>query len=79
MPFVRALSMEQPWPDLQTLLAPDHYSHSPHSGYLNHGVSHHHSHHHHYNNQRNVLLHNATLAPPMGDLNSTGPYHNVGE
>ncbi|KAK0160179.1 hypothetical protein PV328_007609 [Microctonus aethiopoides] len=78
MPFVRALSMEQPWPDLQTLLAPDHYSHSPHSGYLNHGVSHHHSHHHHYNNQRNVLLHNATLAPPMGDLNSTGPYHNVG-
>ncbi|XP_047351639.1 segmentation protein cap'n'collar isoform X3 [Vespa velutina] len=77
MPFVRAMSMEQRWQDLASLLslpgAPDHFAHPSHPGYPGHGIS-----HSHYEAQRNVLLHNATLAPPVGDLNSTGPYHNVG-
>ncbi|XP_046817460.1 segmentation protein cap'n'collar isoform X2 [Vespa crabro] len=76
MPFVRAMSMEQRWQDLASLLslpgAPDHFAHPSHPGYPGHGIS-----HSHYEAQRNVLLHNATLAPPVGDLNSTGPYHNV--
>lgn len=78
MPFMRAMSMEQRWQDLASLLslpgAPDHFAHPAHPGYPGHGIS-----HSHYEAQRNVLLHNATLAPPVGDLNSTGPYHNVGE
>ncbi|XP_011341454.1 segmentation protein cap'n'collar isoform X2 [Ooceraea biroi] len=76
MPFVRAMSMEQRWQDLASLLslpgAPDHFAHPAHPGYPGHGIS-----HSHYEAQRNVLLHNPTLAPPVGDLNSTGPYHNV--
>ncbi|XP_029156930.1 segmentation protein cap'n'collar isoform X1 [Nylanderia fulva] len=76
MPFMRAMSMEQRWQDLASLLAlptSDHFAHPAHSGYAGHGIS-----HSHYETQRNVLLHNPTLAPPVGDLNSTGPYHNVG-
>ncbi|XP_012055192.1 PREDICTED: segmentation protein cap'n'collar [Atta cephalotes] len=77
MPFMRAMSMEQRWQDLASLLslpgAPDHFAHPAHPGYPGHGIS-----HSHYEAQRNVLLHNPTLAPPVGDLNSTGPYHNVG-
>ncbi|XP_076669139.1 NFE2 like bZIP transcription factor cap-n-collar isoform X3 [Andrena cerasifolii] len=77
MPFMRAVSMEQRWQDLASLLslpgAPDHFAHPAHPGYPGHGIS-----HSHYEAQRNVLLHNATLAPPVGDLNSTSPYHNVG-
>ncbi|TGZ51279.1 segmentation protein cap'n'collar isoform X3 [Temnothorax longispinosus] len=77
MPFVRAMSMEQRWQDLASLLSlpggPDHFAHPAHPGYPGHGIS-----HSHYEAQRNVLLHNPTLAPPVGDLNSTGPYHNVG-
>ncbi|XP_076751161.1 NFE2 like bZIP transcription factor cap-n-collar isoform X2 [Xylocopa sonorina] len=73
MPFMRALSMEQRLEDLASILslpgAPDHFAHP---GYPGHGIS-----HSHYEAQRNVLLHNATLAPPVGDLNSTSPYHNV--
>ncbi|KAK9299830.1 hypothetical protein QLX08_007280 [Tetragonisca angustula] len=76
MPFMRAMSMEQRWQDLASLLslpgAPDHFAHPAHPGYPGHGIS-----HSHYEAQRNVLLHNATLAPPVGDLNSTSPYHNV--
>ncbi|XP_071627698.1 segmentation protein cap'n'collar isoform X4 [Temnothorax longispinosus] len=76
MPFVRAMSMEQRWQDLASLLSlpggPDHFAHPAHPGYPGHGIS-----HSHYEAQRNVLLHNPTLAPPVGDLNSTGPYHNV--
>ncbi|XP_011254801.1 segmentation protein cap'n'collar isoform X3 [Camponotus floridanus] len=76
MPFMRAMSMEQRWQDLASLLslpgAPDHFAHPAHPGYPGHGIS-----HSHYEAQRNVLLHNPTLAPPVGDLNSTGPYHNV--
>lgn len=78
MPFMRAMSMEQRWQDLASLLslpgAPEHFAHPAHPGYPGHGIS-----HSHYEAQRNVLLHNPTLAPPVGDLNSTGPYHNVGE
>lgn len=78
MPFMRAMSMEQRWQDLASLLslpgAPDHFAHPAHPGYPGHGIS-----HSHYEAQRNVLLHNPTLTPPVGDLNSTGPYHNVGE
>ncbi|KOC63037.1 Segmentation protein cap'n'collar [Habropoda laboriosa] len=77
MPFMRAMSMEQRWQDLASLLslpgAPDHFAHPAHPGYPGHGIS-----HSHYETQRNVLLHNATLPPPVGDLNSTSPYHNVG-
>lgn len=77
MPFMRAMSMEQRWQDLASLLslpgAPEHFPHT-HPGYPGHGIS-----HSHYEAQRNVLLHNATLAPPVGDLNSTSPYHNVGK
>ncbi|XP_011143717.1 segmentation protein cap'n'collar isoform X2 [Harpegnathos saltator] len=76
MPFMRAMSVEQRWQDLASLLslpgAPDHFAHPVHTGYPGHGIS-----HSHYEAQRNVLLHNPTLAPPVGDLNSTGPYHNV--
>ncbi|XP_044018765.1 segmentation protein cap'n'collar-like isoform X2 [Aphidius gifuensis] len=78
VPFMRGMNMDQRWPDISSLLSvqngTDHYSHPTHA-YPGHGISHHHS---HYDNQRNVLLHNATLAPPVGDLNSTGPYHSVG-
>lgn len=78
MPFMRTMSVEQRWQDLASLLslpgAPDHFAHPAHPGYPGHGIS-----HSHYEAQRNVLLHNPTLAPPVGDLNSTGPYHNVGE
>ncbi|XP_015117175.1 segmentation protein cap'n'collar isoform X2 [Diachasma alloeum] len=73
-PFMRTMSMDQRWPDLSTFLTtPDHFTHPAHP-YPGHGISH----HSHYDAQRNVLLHNATLAPPVGDLNSTGPYHHVG-
>ncbi|XP_034944376.1 segmentation protein cap'n'collar isoform X3 [Chelonus insularis] len=75
VPFVRSMSSEQRWPgDFASILSlPDHFGHSTHSGYSGHTLN-----HPHYEAQRNVLLHNATLAPPVGDLNSTGPYHNVG-
>ncbi|XP_067012719.1 segmentation protein cap'n'collar isoform X4 [Anabrus simplex] len=74
MPFVRAMSMEQRWQDLASLLAlPAPGDHHPFA-----------HHHHHYggggyppDNGRGVLLHNATLAPPMGDLNASSPYPNM--
>ncbi|XP_069679090.1 segmentation protein cap'n'collar isoform X2 [Periplaneta americana] len=85
MPFVRTMSMEQRWQDLANLLS------LPGPGdasAMSHPFAHHHHHHHHnYNggpssaytpdNTRGVLLHNATLAPPIGDLNNTGPYPNM--
>ena len=83
MPYVRGMSMESRWPDpswqdISSLLhlqgTGDHFGHTAHPGYTGHGIS-----HSPYEGQRNVLLHNATLAPPVGDLNNTGPYHNVGE
>ena len=78
MPFMRTMSTEQRWQDLASLLSlpggPEHFAHPALPGYPGHGMG-----HSHYEAQRNVLLHNATLAPPVGDLNSTSPYHNVGE
>lgn len=84
MPFVRAVSMEQRWQDLASLL-----SLPPADGS---GIHHHFSHHHPLHNYshphsmgygaestRGVLLHNASLAPPMGDLNSTVPLGSLGE
>ena len=86
MPFVRTMSMEQRWQDLANLLS------LPGPGDAQAAMSHpfaHHHHHHNYtggpssaytpDNTRGVLLHNATLAPPMGDLNNTGPYPNMSE
>lgn len=83
MPYVRGMSMEQRWQeqrwqDITSLLqlqgTGDHFGHAVHTGYPGHGMS-----HSPYEAQRSVLLHNATLAPPVGDLNNTGPYHSVGE
>uniref|UniRef100_A0A8D8LVM7 Segmentation protein cap'n'collar n=1 Tax=Cacopsylla melanoneura TaxID=428564 RepID=A0A8D8LVM7_9HEMI len=34
-----------------------------------------HWHHHHHHDTSGAILHNATLPPPMGDLNNTSPYH----
>lgn len=83
MQFVRAVSMEQRWQDLASLL-----SLPPADGG---GIHHHFGHHHPLHNYghshtmgygvestRGVLLHNASLAPPMGDLNSTVPLGNLG-
>ncbi|XP_011504987.1 PREDICTED: segmentation protein cap'n'collar isoform X2 [Ceratosolen solmsi marchali] len=64
-----------------------HHHHHHHPSYTSLGAGT--THHGHYEAsaaaaaaaaaaQRNVLLHNATLAPPVGDLNSTGSYHNAG-
>nr|AUA18023.1 cap-n-collar isoform C2 [Leptinotarsa decemlineata] len=85
MPFVRAMSMEQRWQDLAGLLP---NLPSPETGNIHHPFGHHHhhplhnySHHPHsmaYSPERGVLLHNATLPTPMGDLNSTVPYSNLG-
>lgn len=79
MPFVRAMSMEQRWQDLANLLS------LPGPGEAHPFPHHHHHHHHHHlnyssgtygpeNTTRGVLIHNASLAPPMGDLNATSPY-----
>lgn len=81
MPFVRTMSMEQRWQDLANLLSlPGQEGVGMHYPFA------HHSHHHHHTNYsghnyshdgRGVVLHNATLAPPVGDLNSSGPYNNT--
>ena len=69
---------QQQWQDLASILSlsngPDHFAYPALPGYPGPGIG-----HSHYEAQRNVLLHNATLAPPVGDLNGTSPYHNVGE
>ncbi|KAJ9582429.1 hypothetical protein L9F63_003227, partial [Diploptera punctata] len=85
MPYVRTMSMEQRWQDLANLLSLP--SPGDATAAMAHPFVHHHHHHHNYNggpssaytpdNTRGVLLHNATLAPPMGDLNNTGPYPNM--
>ncbi|CAH0561854.1 unnamed protein product [Brassicogethes aeneus] len=91
MPFVRTVSMEQRWQDLANLLSLP----NPGDGSIHHHAFSHHHHHaalHNYTHPhahgiagygpdaaRGVLLHNATLNPPMGDLNSTVPaYGNLG-
>lgn len=86
MPFVRTVSMEQRWQDLANLLSLP----SPgDAGAMAHPFSHHHplhnySHPHPHgmgygpDAARGVLLHNATLTPPMGEINGTVPYGNIG-
>ncbi|KAF5294494.1 hypothetical protein FQR65_LT01620 [Abscondita terminalis] len=84
MPFGRTMSMEHTWQDLASFLSlqnandasamPHPFSHHP-----LHNYSHPHSHSMGYGpDARGVLLHNATLTPPMGDLNSSAPYTNIG-
>ncbi|XP_018578767.1 segmentation protein cap'n'collar isoform X1 [Anoplophora glabripennis] len=87
MPFVRTVSMEQRWQDLANLLSLPSPADS--SG-IHHPFSHHHPALHNYSHPhphgmsysaetaRGVLLHNATLTPPMGDINATVPYSNLG-
>ncbi|KAL7295654.1 hypothetical protein TKK_0011011 [Trichogramma kaykai] len=86
--YPRAQQMDQRWPEVTPF-----YSQSTNHGNNEH-YSHHLSHHvtsqvyepvnvthHGYDHigaARNVILNNATLAPPVGDLNSTGSYHNAG-
>lgn len=87
MPFVRTVSMEQRWQDLANLLSlPNpadgsgiHHPFSHHHPAL-HNYSHPHPHGMSYSAEtaRGVLLHNATLTPPMGDINATVPYSNLG-
>ncbi|KAJ8684050.1 hypothetical protein QAD02_019842, partial [Eretmocerus hayati] len=94
VPFVRTMGMEhQRWPDIgpffsmtngtEHFVHPGHHHHHHHhhpGGYPGLGATGH-PHAGQYEAaaaQRNVLLHNATLAPPVGDLNSTGSYHATG-
>ncbi|XP_018327033.1 segmentation protein cap'n'collar isoform X2 [Agrilus planipennis] len=86
MPFVRTMSMEQRWQDLANLLSlpnPSDSNAMPHP-FSHHHALHNYSHPHSHNMgygpdaARGVLLHNATLTPPMGDLNSSVPYANIG-
>nr|CAD7427887.1 unnamed protein product [Timema monikensis] len=80
MPFVRAMSMEQRWQDLANLLSLPGPVDAAAAANMTHPFAHHHHHHHYHgvayppDNSRSVLLHNATLAPPVGDLNTTSPY-----
>lgn len=86
MPFMRTMSMEQRWQDLANLLS---FPGPTEGGAMHHPFSHHHP-LHNYNHThphsmgygteatRGVLLHNATLAPPMGDVNATVPFNNIG-
>ncbi|KAK5639051.1 hypothetical protein RI129_011543 [Pyrocoelia pectoralis] len=84
MPIVRAVSMEQRWQDLASLLSLQNASEAtamphPFSHHPLHNYSHPHSHSMGYGpDARGVLLHNATLTPPMGDLNASTPYSNMG-
>uniref|UniRef100_A0A1B6DPB8 BZIP domain-containing protein n=3 Tax=Clastoptera arizonana TaxID=38151 RepID=A0A1B6DPB8_9HEMI len=85
MPYVRTMSMEQRWQDLANLLSlpdPNHHHHPYHhfhgpTSYPGSANSHHGG-YHSTDSSRSVLLHNATLAPPMGDLNSSIPYPSIG-
>lgn len=86
MPFVRTVSMEQHWQDLANLLSLP----SPaDASSMSHPFSHHHPLHNYshphphsmgygHDAARGVLLHNATLTPPMGEINGTVPYGNLG-
>ncbi|XP_060516448.1 segmentation protein cap'n'collar isoform X2 [Cylas formicarius] len=91
MPFVRTVSMEQRWQDLANLLSlpsPGDGAAGLHHPFGPHHALHNYSHQHAHAaaaaaaaygpDARGVLLHNATLTPPMGDLNSTVPYGNLG-
>lgn len=86
MPFVRTMSMEQRWQDLANLLSfpgPTDGS-SMHHPFSHHHALHNYSHSHPHHGMsygpetRGVLLHNATLTPPVGDVNSSVPFGNLG-
>lgn len=86
MPFVRTVSMEQRWQDLANLLSlpsPGDASAMAHP-FSHHHPLHNYSHPHPHSMgygpdaARGVLLHNATLTPPMGEINGTVPYGNIG-
>lgn len=77
MPYMRGmngLTVDSRWPEIASSYLPSDFSLATHPGYPGHGMS-----HGHYEAPRNVVLHNASLAPPVGDLNATAPYHNVGK
>ncbi|CAH1121029.1 unnamed protein product [Ceutorhynchus assimilis] len=82
MPFVRTVSMEQRWQDLANLLSLPNpgeiHPFGAHHALPNYGHPHAHAHAAAAYDARGVLLHNATLPTPMGDLNSTSPYGNLG-
>ncbi|XP_066258841.1 segmentation protein cap'n'collar isoform X1 [Euwallacea similis] len=82
MPFVRTVSMEQRWQDLANLLSLPNPSEihpfGAHHALPNYGHPHAHAHPASTYDTRGVLLHNASLPTPMGDLNSTMPYGNLG-
>lgn len=89
MPFVRTVSVDQQrWQDLANLLS---LQSSGDPAAMGHTFSHHHPLHNYSQPHphamgygpdaaaaRGVLLHNATLAPPMGEINGTVPYGNIG-
>ncbi|XP_030748550.1 segmentation protein cap'n'collar isoform X2 [Sitophilus oryzae] len=78
MSYVRTVSMEQRWQDLANLLSlpnpGEHHPFGPHHALHNYGHPHAHAHPATTYDARGVLLHNATLPTPMGDLNGTVPY-----
>ncbi|XP_019764922.1 segmentation protein cap'n'collar isoform X2 [Dendroctonus ponderosae] len=82
MPYVRTVSMEQRWQDLANLLSLPNpgeiHPFGAHHALPNYGHPHAHAHPATTYDARGVLLHNATLPTPMGDLNSTMPYGNLG-
>lgn len=84
MPFVRTVSMEQRWQDLANLLSlpnpGEHHPFGPHHALHNYGHPHAHAHPAaaYGPDARGVLLHNATLPTPMGDINGSMPYGNLG-
>lgn len=83
MPYVRTVSMEQRWQDLANLLSLPNpgeiHPFGAHHALPNYGHPHAHAHPATTYDARGVLLHNATLPTPMGDLNSTMPYGNLGK
>ncbi|KAF7287804.1 NFE2 like bZIP transcription factor cap-n-collar isoform X2 [Rhynchophorus ferrugineus] len=78
MSYVRTVSMEQRWQDLANLLSlpnpGEHHPFGPHHALHNYPHAHAHPAAAYAPDARGVLLHNATLPTPMGDLNSTVPY-----
>lgn len=62
-----------------TVMSPHHpFPHHAHHPAL-HTYNHTHGLGYPHDTTRSVLLHNATLNPPVGDLNATTPYSNIGK
>ena len=86
VPMTRGMSSEQRWQDIANILS---ISTPTDGNSIHHPFSHHHPLHNYTHphahgmtygpdTTRGVLLHNATLTPPMGELNGTVPYSNLG-